>query len=964
MAITGQFGRAVTGGSSMASSIANIASDFAALRISRIYEAFLNGGNFEGEPMDAQRAISLLGGMLDEYGDNSKIALDIQQTLTAVRKSNRVRILNALDATLKEEGSLGDWSNKVGVIEDMLLDPTLTPDEAIELQGELSDAIDDVLQNAQNEFAAGGKITVNGSIIDFAKGANQEQFLGLFDGFIEKYPAMEQRIGRERDLAVSSIAVAKASSFWLDQKRTTDQSKLEGYNGQLEILKAAYQALQDSTYGLGTSPQAIQMLEDIRAIQGYKTTVKDNINTEAAYARLETASKEVFQDFNLLDKAMKRNPVIASMLGDATIGGMLQGDQRQINAAMDILDQYKFLNGSSKVEIGGKTIDFSRAGIYDMSSDAQAAARALNDWASGNKYVPANWETAIKSYLTGTNAMVKNNPEVRLEDAYDTAMRDFKSAIDGASLSASDRQSIAKKLGETLIGLMTKFEGRVDQSVLRSLSVEADLYRFGKEPAEGERTFGEQSGNYPEYDSQGNRVLTSGTDIYAAGMNPSANGGSTSLVRAIQLNNVEVELWNKGQGQYFTDGWSQTRTQVVLGEDTSAWQNGAGITLRSNTDISVNGTSIPSSRNDTYARVRLMLPGWENDTSAKGIEIKTAGWITPVMGMDTRDKDGKIIPGEIEWVMTKKVGNNEQFISAFSVQGIIDLMGGNPNSLLTPVGDKGNLVIPISGGALDAFNASGVGGPISRALVTAGGADLDKVMYEAGYTIVTSVDAKQVADIKAAITAGTIDVDVNGRIVAVDLSTKNDPTMGYGDKNTTDITNLIPKSVGSQIIITARDASLDRSGGGKPDYYGEGGTSNTPPPYAARNYGTNYTAGYGGAQYAQKPVAPKPETFTPSQVSQSIVDFRAGERAAAARSAPAATPGYSNGQALLDTFMRNVPVTGVAPTPPTPGVRPPVPTPPPTTPKVPPRPGPPGLGTPPPAVPPRQPLPPPVMGGR
>lgn len=948
MAITGQFGRAVTGGSSMASSIANIASDFASLRISRIYEAFLNGGSFEGEPMDAQRAISLLSGMLSEYGDNSKIALDIEQTLAAVRKSNRVRVLNDLDATLKQEGSMGDWSNKVSVIEDMLLDTTLTPDERTDLESELSDAIDDVLTNAQNEFASGGKITVNGSVIDFGKGANEAQFLALFDGFIEKYPGMEQKIGREKDIALSSIAVSKASNFWLDQKRTTDQSKLEGYNGQLDILKAAYKALQDSPYGLGTGPQATQILEDIRAIQGYKATVKDNLATEAANKRLATAADSVFSEFDLLDKAMKKNPIIAGLLGDLSIGSYLQGNQANINTGLSILDQFRYLTGGTTVKIGNKTIDFSREGIYNMSRDAQAAARSLNDWASGNKYVSTEWQKAIKGYATATGNMVKNNPEVRLEDAYDTALKEFKSSVEDASLSASARQELAKKFGETLIGLKIKFQGKIDPTVLDSLTVEADLYRFGKEPAEGMYTFGEQSGNYNVFDSNGQRILTQGTDPIASAMNPTAMGGSTSLLKAIQQNAVEVDLWNKGQGQYFTDGWSGTRTQVILGEDTSAWQNGAGITLRSNTEVKVGETTVPSSRNDTYSRVRLMLPGWEDNTSNKNIEAMTAGWITPILSMD-----GKTT----EWVMTKKVGTNEQFINSAAIDSIIDLMGGNPNVLLTPIGDSGNYVIPLSGAALDTFNANGVGTPVPRSVVTTGGKELDDTMRTAGYTFVDDVDRAQTAAVNTLITTGKVLVDSLGKIIAVD---EYDRTKGYGDATTRDITSLIPRNVVNQIIIANKDTGLDRDGNGLPDYYGEGGTSAAPSPYAAGNYGTATakpnTPGYGAMQFAPKPAAPKAPEFTPAQVSKAAIDFRASERASAARTA-GATPNYaqsagvSTGQAMLDTFLRNVPVTtGVTP-PPRTGVTPPPPTPP--------RPGPPGLGTPP-----RAPAPPPAPAPR
>lgn len=42
MAVTGQFGRALTGSGSLASAISGIASEFVNLRMNRIYDAFIN----------------------------------------------------------------------------------------------------------------------------------------------------------------------------------------------------------------------------------------------------------------------------------------------------------------------------------------------------------------------------------------------------------------------------------------------------------------------------------------------------------------------------------------------------------------------------------------------------------------------------------------------------------------------------------------------------------------------------------------------------------------------------------------------------------------------------------------------------------------------------------------------------------------------------------------------------------
>jgi len=921
MAISGQFGRVITGGSSLASSIASIAQEFATLRINRIYEAFMNGSEFEGSTMDAQRAISLLNGMMSEYGNNAKIADSIQSMLSNVRQSNRTRTLNKLDADLIAAGPLGDYSNKVKVIEEMLLDPTITPDERTTLQNELTSAIDDVVANALNQFKNKGKIVVNGSTIDFAIETNKDALLGLYDDFIEQHPEMAERLGGMRDIAVSQISVRAASELWLKVKRTDDKTKLEGYNGQLEILKAAYADLQNSPYGLAGSPEALDILESIREIQGYKETAKDNMARDAADKRLADAEKTIYGEFDALEKAMRKNSMIDGLLGSGNLSAMMAGGQNSINRALEIVDKFAYINGGTTIEVGGRKIDFSRAGIYDMSADARSAAKTLNAWASGNEFVPQNWQTAIKGWATSTGDMVRNNPEVKLEDAYDVAFSSMKSALEDASISASQRQKIMQDFGNTLISLSERFTGKVDAGVLKGLSTEADMYRFGKMPGENDWTFGEYSGNYPAFDQGGNRVLITGSnDEVGSLINPTAMGESGSLISAIQKNQVEVDLWNRGQGQYFTDGWSGIRTQVILGEDTSAWQNGAGMTLMSNTNISVGGKEIPSSRKDTYVRVRLMKAGWEDNTSGKGIEQNTAGWITPVVGMD----------GTTTWVLTKKVGNNEQFISSDVTDRIIDLMGGSPNSLLTPVGTDGNYVIPLSTEIYSVFEGGGVGGNIPRSVIGTGGADLDNALRTAGYTFIDEVAAVQKKGIEDLIVSGDIVVNDNGRIVAVDKSVINDPTIGYGEggDSDVDITNQIPRGVVSE-IVAANNSDLDKRGGGNPDFPGE-----VPPPTGpgSNPYTRGYTAdnnlSYGAASFAP-PKKRQEETFTPAQVSKSIIDFRASERAASApKTSTTSGPTYtgipsSNASQYLDTFLRNVPVTGAPGTTPRGGTPPP-----------------------------------------
>ncbi|CAB4177484.1 hypothetical protein UFOVP1344_2 [uncultured Caudovirales phage] len=939
MAITGQFGRVITGSGSIASAISGIASEFANLRVTRIYNAFINKDVFEGSEMTAQRAIDLLNAMLTGLNPEGRTAMDITETLNSVRKSNRTRTLNEIDAKLLSDGAAnGDYANKVRVIQEMLLDPTLSPDEKVSLQNELNSAIEDYLTNAENQFAAGGKITVNGKVMDFAGAANDEALLGLFDSIIRDNPGMAEKIGSMKDLANASVAVGKATALWLSKTRTNDADKLEGYKGQLSILRAAYEELQKSTHGLANSPEALKMLEDIRTLENNSKIAGDNISGRAADKRVSAAYDKTFGKFDAIETAIRKIPAVNAMLGNGKLAGLMMSNQ---NDALRIIDQFVHLNGGNSITLpDGTKVDVSRDGIYNVLIDARAEAKKQWAWAKGNEFVTPTDQKNIKSYLDATNALVDSVPMLKVEDAYDSAVGKMQDALSSANaLDPNAKIKIFKQFAADLRGLAAKFTG-LNAGAAQSLMNEANMYLTGKEPPEGEQTFGEYSGNTPGY-TDNNGTFHRGADAPSGlgyAINPNVSMTERGILSSLQDAYGETELWNQGYGKLYTDGFTGVTVPVVAAEGVKEFQNGNSITMTSVVSTEVGGVTVQVQKQNTYLRYRIVGPGFESDTSDKGIQKSTKGWITAV-----QDKDGNT-----SYLITKIDNGGEKLVMSADVETIIAAMGGDPRLLMQLAGDQ--RVIVAGNKVLDAINGAKLGDGISADDIASG--TIKDAVTKAGYRYFTDAEVASKNSIITAASTGKLIVDPKtGKITAKnpDYTTDHAGPGGVdaGVSRMIDITDQIPDDVRTS-IITVWNSDIDKNGNGLPDWKGEGGLNpmENRQPYTGPTWGIGssvtdvgrapvgtvasgaYLAGQGVGTGTTKPVAKATPVSTTQTfgANSDVVAARAKAAAAATRTTttPAVTAApnstFTGGvnadirASALTTFMRNMPGSSAAST--------------------------------------------------
>lgn len=690
MAITGQFGKIITGSGSVASAISGIASSYITLRLNRIYNAFISKESFEGREVTAAVAIELLNRMMAITSKGGKSQMDIEETLRSVRKANRTRTLNEVDTELKEQGAIGDYAKKVRILEEMLLDPTLNPDETSDLRDELNDAIDDLLTNTQNQFASGGKVTLNGRTVDFANGANEAQLLSLFDDQISKNPETAEKLNKQRVTAEASIFVAKANAAWLSKSRTSDSEKSDGYSQQLKFLQQAYDLLNNSKYGLATEAQRV--LTDIRNIQENQSIAKKNISGTVASTTMTNGYNNIFGDLDLLDEQMKKDPIVASMFqGKETFATLLQADQ---NFALSIMDQYIANNGSSISRPDGTKISLTVDNISDMMRDSRVAAAALYKWSKTASGLSESQKETIKSYDTYATGLGKSAPMLTTEDKYDDAVDDLSKSMDSAGADLGARAAALRAFSRQL-RLLGGTAG-LPASVQKSLFAEADLYLTGKRPADGVVLYGDYSGNIVGANNASG--IYNMDEILGGIISPGASGERVSIYSAINGLYTQESEWIAGGGRIITDingnDVADTGTQ-----DTSAWEKGQSIRIKALGTITIgdDGASVTSLIDQDLQRIRIVSPGGQ--ASPENLDDYTMGFVARVKQSD----------GTFRYIVTKRnsASGRETLVVGTEAETFVKqfLRGGNWDAMKTTIG--GNVVLEIPAGSLESFNTFG-----------------------------------------------------------------------------------------------------------------------------------------------------------------------------------------------------------------------------------------------------------------
>ncbi len=685
MAVTGQFGKVITGSGSVASAISGIASNYITLRLNRIYDAFINKESFEGREVTAAVAIELLNKLMATTSKGGKSESDVQETLRAVRKASRTRTLNEIDGKLKEEGATGDYANKVRVIREMLLDPTLNPDDISDLKDELTDAVDDLLTNAQNQFSSGGKIKINGRTIDFANGANESELMALFDDAIKEDPASAEKLSKQRVTAQASVLVAKANAAWLAKTRTTDSEKNAGYTEQLKYLREAYTLLNTSKYGLTTEAQNV--LTSIRNIEENQATARKNISGTSATNRMNSGYDNIFGDLDAIDAALKKDPTIAAMFGDkTTFATYLSGDQ---NYALQILDAYIAGNGNSITREDGSRISLTIENISDIMKDARAGAAALYKWSKNNPNLSESAKETIKSWDTYSTALGKAAPILTTEDKYDDAVDDLSKAMDAAGADIGARAAALRAFGKTLNTLAAA--AGLPAGVAAALRAEANVYTTGQRPGANVTLYGDYSGNLSV--RNGISGIYNLEEILGGVILPQSGDSQISIYSAITTIFSQEADWTAGNGTINTD-IDGNDTPGTAGQDTAAWEKGQGVILKTIGTVTLEGgTKLNTFVDQNLQRIRLVSAGLQSDPDNVG--NFTEGWVTRV-----KDKNGAWQYVVTTYDKTTKV---ERLLKGDAANAFVrnHLNGGNWNALIQNIG--GNAVITLGSRALDGY---------------------------------------------------------------------------------------------------------------------------------------------------------------------------------------------------------------------------------------------------------------------
>lgn len=827
MPVTGQFGKVITGSGSMASAISGIASSYMTLRLNRIYNAFINKETFEGQEVTAAVAIKLLNKMMAMTAKGGKTQADVEETLRAVRKANRTRTLNEIDTKLKTEGATGDFANKVRVLEEMLLDPTLNPDETSDLRDELNDAVDDLLTNAQNQFAAGGKITLNGSTVDFAGGTNSDALLDMFDEQISRNPETSEKLNKQKVTAEASILVAKANAAWLAKARTTDSAKAAGYEEQLKFLREAYNLLNSSKYGL--SVEASKVLTDVRSLEDNLATAKKNMGGSAAMDQLNKGYDNIFGDLDAIDAALKKDPTIAALFGPKeSFSGFLQSDQ---NYALSILNQYTALNGNTITRDDGTKISLSIDDISDMMKDARVAANGLAKWAKTNTFLSQSDKDMIKSWDTFGTALGQAAPILTVEDKYDDAVDTLSKNMDIAGADIGARAAALRKFAASLKGIAGT--AGLNSSVAKSLFAEADLYLTGKRPADGTTLYGDFSGNLTRANN------TSGIynidEILGGLIAPGVAGERTSIFSAITaVYNQEAE-WLRSGGKIITDINGNDVPDLGT-QNTAAWEKGQSMRIKTLGTITLgeDGTTLQTLVEQDLQRVRIVFPGMQADP--ENPNTYTQGWIARVKQPD----------GTWSYIVTQKDknSNNEKILTGAEAADFVRVhLRGSWDSAFTTIG--GNRVIELPSSALRDASFTGLGTVDTNAIAT-GGIWNEIVASDSGYgwasgyqTQVDNAILKAVKDKKVIVRNGRIYLPNGSKIggsqgeAVVDL----------------DLTDLLSIEMRDTILKLA--PTVDQGSG-----EGEGeGTGGEKPPTGNQRWDGTQWAGQSGDTVISKDAA-------------------------------------------------------------------------------------------------------------
>ena len=906
MAVTGQFGKAVTGAGSLASAISGIASEYTNLRINRIYNAFVNEDVFEGRRVTFNVALELLNKMLKRSTKGGKVYAEIEDTIRNLRTSNRNRTLNAINTKLAAEGGSGDYANRVRVLKEMLLDQTIDPDERDQLTALLTTAVNEFLKNTQQQFLEGKKVTINGTSFDFAGKANEDVFLGVYDDMMTQFPEMANQIGSAQDLAKAAVLIRAADFDYSSSDVTTDSKNLAATKAKLAGYQKAYEIIKNSKYGLATGSDALSLLEEIQTLTKNVTTLGTNVKAEADQERYGDGRNEIYGSIDAIEAAMRsQSPQVDNMLGNDTLQRILTSNA---NDALLIIDAFIAANGYGTKITGadGKTYDLSRDSIYEIIVDAKDAAAAFNTWAKNNPSLSKAQKTEAATTYKDALSMVGNIPSLRAEDKYDNAREKLVNDLEVAGGNMKLRANALKNYAAALTNIASSVQD-LNSPAVNALREEAKFFLTGKPPKDNV-TFATLSGNYSLEGFFG------ANDISIA-ISSSTETDLGSALTAFWRGKVDRE---KGSGDpvVSSDG-SETDTL------TPGWEDAAGAAqmyLGRTTPTEYGEATVDLFTGTIFERIRIV----SGDYNVNDLDDKTVGWVTVYY-----DANGKK-----QYIVTGQNMSGNRMLTRESANALIKIIG-------SPTSFGGNpMYIARSATVLEYLKDGKYAGDgnarLSEDDMTSGTAKLYEQLNKNGYGfIVTGGEKAEYASLLKAVQDGHIRY-VNGRFLVDDYDD------GSGVIGTFDMTGLINDNVLALAVTNAKDfvPIIKRGGdtglvgseydpdpwnlGGEPEGgNGSGGGNGAPPPPQGSvpmsfSGGDNTVAGQQAAwdkfnqfrsgerelpKTTPTPTPPKPEEQKP--VVRQEGNFNNGIRGTGGLRIPQSD--LIESKKIFNTVMRNMP---------------------------------------------------------
>jgi hypothetical protein len=804
MAITGQFGRAVTGSGSLASAISSAASEYANIRVDRIYKAFLNEEAFEGRTMDGKTAIELLKQMQKRASKNSRTGLNIADTINDVRKSDRNRTINRINSQIQVGGAAGgDYYKKVQALREMLMDPTLSSDDRSELETDLGEAVDNFLINARNQYGDGSSITVNGQTVNFASGANSATLMGYYDQFINEMPSMADKLTRERFKTQAAIYVSEGSAAYNGSTRTTDGQKRSGYQAQLVYLQKAYDLLVQN--GMKDDELAETILGNIRTVEGNIKITGENIAGEKANTRYEGAVGEVYGFINSLqDAILAAMPSAAMYLGTDSFAKVLRDDP---NAALNFIEAYKAGTGLDTIEIDGVSHGLSPEDLTSYILDAKAGAKDLYNWSKKNGSLSVARKAEIRDLYNGAVTLATNAPRLKAEDAYDNAQDKLTSALDAAGSNYADRAAAVKAYA-TELNRIGGLYGMSDPGLKRLFANEANLFLGNGNFDATMGVYGTDSANYSDFlgDTTGISQALGGSDE------------EISLVDALKDFWKKVDAYNGGLGDGTDEGGSSLDPDAL--ED---YTDGNGIRLVGSRPRDVGDGEVLTSENTWYKRYRIMLPGYQSDTTKDGIKNGTLGWVTMVNGKyvvfyQNSDGNSELIDSELAQTIFQgglklTTWNGIQIIEASTIPGV-----------------NGKTIREVLEGADSEL--------VTDSELAAGGTALRKILEDKNYQwVYTDAAQTQYESLLAAVRDGHVEVTTRGttggRKVRISVIMDDGTIIDISNEFNTDAWTII----NTNYVELLKDPDpIGRDGGAENASYSDDGTDSGANSWAGTQY--------------------------------------------------------------------------------------------------------------------------------